>query len=211
MAARAGALRAATSAYGETVLVREALGRRPLLRVVQSPAGAYRHAGSALPFPTAIRRWCRSPAWSPSWSAPPRATRSRTSAARSPAWSSTSGPRCVPRRLMKQRSDDPDAAPTLVDVTTTGLAVNANAPGARPPQAILLALSADGGDWTADRLVKVLDEALALARMRTLTLQQIPFVGRVPAGAVLPRLVAAGRAGDRLDQGRDRVRRQRAR
>ena len=39
--ARAGALRAATSAFGETVLVREALGRRPLLRVVQSPAGAY--------------------------------------------------------------------------------------------------------------------------------------------------------------------------
>ena len=54
---------------------------------------------------------------------------------------------------------------------------NANAPGARPAQAILIALSADGGRWNADRLVKVLDETLALARMRTLTLQQIPFIG----------------------------------
>ena len=48
----------------------------------------------------------------------------------------------VPRRLERRRSGDPDAAPELVDVTTTGVALNANAPGARPPQAILLALSA---------------------------------------------------------------------
>lgn len=39
--ARAGALRARSSDYGETLLVREALGRRPLLRVVQSPANTY--------------------------------------------------------------------------------------------------------------------------------------------------------------------------
>jgi hypothetical protein len=63
-------------------------------------------------------------------------------------------------------------------VTTTGRAVHANAPGARPPQAILLAMTPDGGHWTADRLVGVIDEALALARIRGVTLEQIPLVGR---------------------------------
>jgi hypothetical protein len=83
----------------------------------------------------------------------------------------------VPRRLEQRDPADPDAPPTLVDVTTTGLAINANAPGARPPQALLLALSPDGAAWNGDRLVHLLDETQALARMRTLTLQQLPFAG----------------------------------
>ena len=44
-------------------------------------------------------------------------------------------------------------------------------------------MTPDGQGWTAERLVAVLDEALALARMRCLTLDQIPF-----AGAYLPAL-----------------------
>ena len=91
----------------------------------------------------------------------------------------------LPRRLMKKDRDNPDAAPTFSDVTTTGIAVNANGPGARPPQAILLALSADRGAWTDNRLIKVLDEAITLARMRTLTrgrkhtpAEQLQRVGR---------------------------------
>jgi hypothetical protein len=84
----------------------------------------------------------------------------------------------VPRRLERRDPNDPDAAPELVDVTTTGIALNANAPGARPPQAILIALSADGAGWDGERLVRVLDETLALARMRTITLQQLPYAGR---------------------------------
>src|SRR4029453_9657177 len=79
----------------------------------------------------------------------------------------------VPRRLERREPPDPEAPPELIDVTTTGIALNANAPGARPPQAILIALSPDGGGWNGDRLVNVLTEAMALARMRTLTLQQI--------------------------------------
>ena len=51
--ARMSALRDATSAYGETVLVREALGHRPRLRVVQTPAGAY-GSWAGLPFPGAV-------------------------------------------------------------------------------------------------------------------------------------------------------------
>jgi hypothetical protein len=83
----------------------------------------------------------------------------------------------VPRRLTRHDPADPDAPPEIVDVTTTGLALNANAPGARPPQSILLAMTPDGGSWTSERLVAVLDETLALARMRCVTLQQVPFAG----------------------------------
>jgi hypothetical protein len=85
----------------------------------------------------------------------------------------------LPRPLMKTDLKQPDEPPTYSDVTTSAVAVNANAPGARPPQAILLALSADGAAWDDDRLVNVLDEARTLARMRTLTLQQIPYIGRL--------------------------------
>ena len=50
--ARMGRLRDSVSAYGEALLVREASGGRPALRVIQSPAGAF---GSwvGLPFPDA--------------------------------------------------------------------------------------------------------------------------------------------------------------
>jgi hypothetical protein len=175
--ARAGALRAATSAFGETVLVREALGRRPLLRIAQSPAGAYgRWAG--LPFgdaPPMTPLACMVAEVVGANAGDPEPSLDKgVAGVVLDEWTEV-----VPRRLARQDPDDPDAAPALVDVTTTGIAVNANGPGARPPQAILLALSADGGAWTGDRLVKVLDEALTLARMRTLTLQDIPFIGRV--------------------------------
>jgi hypothetical protein len=83
----------------------------------------------------------------------------------------------VPRRLTRHDPADPDAPPEIVDVTTTGVALNANAPGARPPQSILLAMTPDGGPWTSERLVDVLDETLALARMRCVTLQQVPLAG----------------------------------
>ena len=83
----------------------------------------------------------------------------------------------IPKRLLVGDPASTEPPPKFVDVTTTAVALNAAAPGARPPQAILLALSPDGGAWNGDRLVAVLDEALALARMRCLTLQQIPFVG----------------------------------
>src|SRR5262249_19219267 len=46
--ARMGSMRANASSYGATVLVREAFGRSPLLRVTQTPAGAYR-TWAALP------------------------------------------------------------------------------------------------------------------------------------------------------------------
>jgi hypothetical protein len=58
-------------------------------------------------------------------------------------------------------------------VITTGLAVNANAPGARAPQAILLAVLPDGGRWSTDGLISVLDETRELARIRGVTLERL--------------------------------------
>ncbi|MGI8457661.1 MAG: hypothetical protein ACR2LI_06080 [Propionibacteriaceae bacterium] len=169
--ARSGTTRAATSAYGETLLVREAYGSGPRLRVVQAPAAAY---GSwvGLPFPGGR---------------PPMVPISSTVAevvgdgdlAGSVAGLVLDGwTEVVPRRLERGDPLAPDEPPTLVDVTTTGMAVHANGPGARPPQSILLAMTPDGGHWTADRLLAVVDETVALARIRCVTLPQIPFAGR---------------------------------
>jgi hypothetical protein len=175
--ARAGTLRASTSAFGETLLVREAFGRRPLLRVVQSPAGAY-GTWAGLPFPDGrppmVPLACMVAEVAGAKAGDPEPALAQTIAGIVlDEWTEV-----VPRRLERRDPKDPEAEPELVDVTTTGVAMNANAPGARPPQAILIALSADGGTWSGDRLVHMLDETLALARMRTLTLQQIPFAGR---------------------------------
>ncbi len=62
---------------------------------------------------------------------------------------------------------------------TTGVAINANAPSSRPPQAVLLAISPDGSRWTTDGLLDVLTETLALAKMRLATLERLPWVGRI--------------------------------
>lgn len=173
---RAGALRKPTADYAETLLVREALGRAPRLRVVQSPAGAF-------------GRWAALPFEGDPPTVPLASMVVEVVAAAGGAEPSLSGAlaglvvdqwtEVVPRRLKKTDLAQPDAPPTFADVASTAVAINANGPGARAPQAILLALSADGAAWDDQRLVDVLDETLALARMRTLTLQDIPFVGRM--------------------------------
>ena len=169
--ARAGTLRTGTSAYGESLLIREAYGSRPVLRTVQSPAAAY---GSwvGLEFPDGKPPLV------------PIASMVAEVVGAGDLGGSVAGlvvdewTEVVPRRLERLDPDDLDKPAELVDVTTTGVALHANGPGARPPQSILLAMTPDGGNWTADRLVAVIDEALALARIRCVTLEQIPFAGR---------------------------------
>lgn len=56
---------------------------------------------------------------------------------------------------------------------TTGVAVNANAPGARAPQSILLAVSPDSNRWSTDALVALLTETRELAGLRAVTLERI--------------------------------------
>jgi hypothetical protein len=55
---------------------------------------------------------------------------------------------------------------------TTGVAVNANAPNARAPQAVLLAVAPDANRWTTQRLLAVLDETRELAQLRAVTLER---------------------------------------
>jgi hypothetical protein len=62
---------------------------------------------------------------------------------------------------------------------TVGIAANVDAPNARAPQAILLAISPDGQRWTTEALVDVVTETLELAKIRSVTLERAPLIGRV--------------------------------
>jgi hypothetical protein len=171
---RQGVIRPASGAFGESLLVREALGQRPRLRAVQSPTGAF--AGwVGLPFPEG------EPPMMPLTSVVAEVVGARPGDPEPALDGALAGlvvdewTEVVPRRRRKADLAKPDAPQ---DVQTTGLAVNANAPGARPPQAILIAMSPDGADWTSQRIVAALDEAQKLARMRLVTLQTLPYAGR---------------------------------
>lgn len=78
------------------------------------------------------------------------------------------------RRTMSEGAD-----PTREDLVSTGLAVHANAPGARAPQALLLAVSPDGGGWTEERVITLLDEVRELVRMRLATPADVPELGEL--------------------------------
>lgn len=175
--ARMGALRTNTSAFGATVLVREAFGRSPLLRTVQMPCAACK-SWVGLPFPDG------KPPAVPISSMVVEVAGAMAGGVEPDLSGAVAGvlldewTEIVPRRIERRDPKHPEQPPEIADITTTGIALNANAPGARPPQAILIALSPDGGDWNGDRLARVLEETMALTRMRPLTLQQIPFIGR---------------------------------
>ena len=80
-------------------------------------------------------------------------------------------------RWRKRELENGEEAHELMQ--TTGVALNANAPGARAPQAILLAVSPDGERWTADALAATLVETLELSRLRAVTLERAVWLGRV--------------------------------
>jgi len=73
------------------------------------------------------------------------------------------------------------------DEETTGLGFHFDAPGARPPQAILLAVPADPAaqNWTLDGLVDVVNEAMALARLRAVRPQDLQALGLILPGLYL--------------------------
>ena len=170
---RCGTFRKPTSAYGETLLVRTAMGQAPWLRVVQSPAGTYGR-WVALPFEGEPPQVPLSTMVAEVVGGSAAVLNGAVSGLVLDEWTEV-----VPRRLKKTESTQPDQPPTFADVAATAVALNANGPGARAPQAILLALSPDSAAWNDERLVRVLEEAFTLVRMRTLTLQQIPWVGQL--------------------------------
>jgi hypothetical protein len=61
----------------------------------------------------------------------------------------------------------------------SGIALNAAAASARPPQAMLLAVSPDTQRWTTNALLETLSDTLALAKIRPITLETSPGYGRV--------------------------------
>lgn len=70
---------------------------------------------------------------------------------------------------------------------TTGLGFHFDAPGARPPQSMLLAVPADpnADAWTLDALLATVQEALALARLRAVRPQDLTGLGLVLPGIFL--------------------------
>lgn len=73
------------------------------------------------------------------------------------------------------------------DKETTGLGFHFDAPGARPPQSILLAVPADptAQNWTLDELLGVVNEAMALARLRAVRPQDVQGLGLILPGIFL--------------------------
>lgn len=70
---------------------------------------------------------------------------------------------------------------------TAGLGFHFDAPGARPPQSMLLAVPADpnADAWTLDALLATVQEALALARLRAVRPQDLAGLGLVLPGIFL--------------------------
>lgn len=70
---------------------------------------------------------------------------------------------------------------------TTGLSFHFDAPGARAPQTMLLAVPADPASehWDLEGLLGVVDEALALARLRAVRPQDLQGLGNLLPGLML--------------------------
>ncbi len=78
-----------------------------------------------------------------------------------------------------------ESIPSLIE--TTGLGFHFDAPGARPPQSILLAVPADSAAhaWTLDELLGTVQEALALAKLRAVRPQDLEGLGLILPGIYL--------------------------
>lgn len=79
---------------------------------------------------------------------------------------------------IRESRGDAEGAP-IDERRVSGIALNAAAASARPPQVMLLAVSPDGQRWTTDALVDTLTETLELAKIRAVTLEITPGYGRV--------------------------------
>ena len=67
---------------------------------------------------------------------------------------------------------------------TAGLTFHYDAPGARPPQAVVLAVhpDPDPATWDLETLVATVNETIELVHLRTLTLKEVDsFAGLLPA------------------------------
>lgn len=156
--ARAASVRPAAHRYAEATLFREVLGKRCRLGVVQMPAGTpSRWIG--LPFPAGET---------------PPSEPVMAMVIENGFGAPLSGLEELAGFVVDEWID---VAPG--ESVTTGVAVNAAGPAARPPQAILLAVSPDGQSWTREKLVHTLIDTMELARIRAVTLERLPWAGRI--------------------------------
>jgi hypothetical protein len=159
--------------YGETLLFADALGVRRELRIAQlAEAGT---PGTA--------QWVALP-FDPATPSPDRPVTSIVVDA--PAWlaggDTMSGlvldewGEVAPRRVQVGGPDGPNPPEARA---LTGVAVNANAPGVRAPQAILVGVSPDEGRWDSQVIADMLEETLELAKLRGVTLERALWAGRI--------------------------------
>ncbi|KUI27671.1 hypothetical protein AU196_21100 [Mycobacterium sp. IS-1742] len=91
--------------------------------------------------------------------------------------------------LLPPRDDDPvallvfdawsEVVPRASGRHTLGLAVNANGPNARAPQALLLAVNPDTQPWSPEKVGDILFDVVMSARQRALTLEEVSLAGRI--------------------------------
>lgn len=72
-----------------------------------------------------------------------------------------------------------EAVPRASGRHTLGLAVNANGPNARAPQALLLAVNPDTQPWSPEKVGDLLFDVFRSARQRALTLEEVSLAGRI--------------------------------
>jgi hypothetical protein len=85
----------------------------------------------------------------------------------------------LPAREQWVDPDDTQQRKQIVSRHASAVAFNADAPGARPPQALLLGVSPDGQRWNSDRVLALLQETLELAQLRLVTLEKTIGIARV--------------------------------
>jgi hypothetical protein len=165
-------VRVAVGRFSEALLLADAVGRPTPLRVAQlvapGTAGAASWVGGALdpaqPTPDA-------PITNLVFDAPPALDPAAPMTALViDGWADV-----VPVR--ERRGANPNDP--IDERRVSGVAVNAPAAAARPPQALLLAISPDGARWTTDALLETLTETLELAKLRTVTLEHTLGAARV--------------------------------
>ena len=176
--------------------------RRPLLRGVQIPAPAFAHVGWPAVPRRASRRCRRSPVSSP---------KSRAQAG-DPDPTGSGARRRGARRMDRSRTPPARASATPPIPMTPPSSSTSPPPGWPECQRARRAAAAgdparpQSGRRRLDRRPPRPCHSTRRSRwprMRSMTLQQIPYAGRLPARALFPRLVAPGRAGHRLVHGRE--------
>jgi hypothetical protein len=172
---RLASVRPAVARWTQTLLYRDALGRGPTLRVAQLPLGAAPSWVGAAMTPDQMPIAPIADVIAETPDAAGTYVNTRLSGFVVDTWVDT-----VPKRRVLATAVTPDGvAPEPEPIATTGVAVNANAPNNEAPQAILLALSPDRQRWDSDRLVAVLHETMDLLRLRGVTLETLPWAGRL--------------------------------